>query len=212
MYRPGASVSSWRLDNTSWLPSASSPEYPWVANRNRPSWKRRMSVKAPSWIKGHTTIHLRQGRELTAGNRVDCNRGNRYPDMPPYALVLLLWEVRLDTKAVSPEFFGGILWSLRFSQRRSNPAKSPEYECINRNATQEKSVCVPYGQQAHIPATVQGQGRRTESLDCTHPSHTTDKVQIPCISSTHIAICLGALGIFGALSVLGCPARSVSLK
>jgi hypothetical protein len=38
------------------------------------------------------------------------------------------------------------------------------------------------------------------------------KVQIPCKSSTHIAIRLGALGILGALFVLGCPARSVSLK
>jgi hypothetical protein len=62
---------------------------------------------------------------------------------------------------------------------------------------QENSVGVPYGQQPHVPATVQGRGRITESLDCTHPSQITDKVQIPCK---------------GALSVLGCPARSVSLK
>jgi hypothetical protein len=32
------------------------------------------------------------------------------------------------------------------------------------------------------------------------------------MKTTHIAICLGALGTFGALSVLACPARRVSLK
>ena len=79
---------------------------------------------------------------------------------------------------------------------------------------QENLVGVPYLMNGKLAFLQPCEGRieELESLDCKYQSQTTSKVQTPSENSTHIAICFGALGISRALSVLGCPARNVSLK